>query len=502
MFGSRTVAVITALGLTAGFAAAIGVVAVLPATASPSHSMDGYLDAFVDDHHVPGLAVSVTSESETVYERVSGRDGNGDPVETDTPFLLGSVAKSFTATLVMQLVESGDVDLDAEIDAYLEGFSPPGGGEAITVRHLLTHTSGFSDAVGMAHSDRFDNSPAALRTVVDELSDVDLSNPPGEQFAYSNANYLALGALVEQKTGQPFGEVLRNRILDPLGMNDSAATAGEAARTELPPGHRYFLDRPRVFDSDFDNSGVPYGYVAASLDDLAAYAAAHLSDGGHGRTRLLDPSSVEEMQGPHVQIGEERWYGLGWRTGTLTAEYDYVEHTGANPGYFAHIVTVPEADVTVVLLANSFSEARAPAMLSAAFDLARISLDREPAPSGNDPLLSALPYVFFALAGASLATLTWIVVRHVRAAAPRRGILRVALPITTALLAAGMWQAPALLGYDLRVVRLWFPDVGFAVVAGAVLWLAAGVAGFASDVSLRRRRARPESLQADPADET
>lgn len=364
----------------------------------------------------------------------------------------------------------------------------------MTVRHLLTHTSGLSTAVGLAHAERFDNSPDAVRSVAEELSAVELSTTPGEEYAYSSANYMVLGALVEEVTERPFAEVLHSRILDPLGMSDSAVTAEGAEQVGLPPGHRYFLDRPSAFESAFDASGVPYGYVAASLDDLTAYASAHLPGGGHETARILEPASVAEMQAPATQIGDDRWYGLGWRTGALPGGYDYVEHNGATPGYFVHVVMIPDADLIVVLMANSYSEARAPAMLGAAFDLARISLGYEPSPGANDPSLIALPYVLFSVAAVGLLALAWVVVRHARTAGGHRGMLRVtALPMMALLLAAGLWQLPALMGYDLRQMRLWMPDAGVAIVAGTIPSLLVAATSLASDW-LRSRRHRTHKV--------
>ena len=206
---------LAALAVAAIFAAnlAYGVVApAAPAAAGPPADLatvDAWFEGQVRDAGIPGAALVVVGDGRIVHERGFGTaDATGRPVTAGTPFVIGSLSKSITALAVMQLVDAGEVDLDASIARYLPSFTlaDPAAGARITVRDLLTHTSGIPTAAGIAPL----SAPAtSLGDQVEALRDVVPAAPAGERFIYSNANYLVLGRLVEVVSGQPFGAYLR-----------------------------------------------------------------------------------------------------------------------------------------------------------------------------------------------------------------------------------------------------------------------------------------------------
>ena len=226
-----------------------------------------------------------------------GIDGDGRPITTQTPFLLGSTSKSFTALAVAQLVEAGRVDLDTTASTYLPWLrlGDQDTARRVTVRQLLTHTSGLPQVWSTDLTDRYDNRPGALARSVHDLASVRPTAAVGQTYQYSDANYMILGALVENVTGDTFGGYLRRHVLDPLQMTHSAATADEARAVGIPAGHRYYFGRPQRFAAPFDTAGVPYGFLAASLDDLSHYVIAQLSGGRYGDTRILGPQSTRQL---------------------------------------------------------------------------------------------------------------------------------------------------------------------------------------------------------------
>jgi CubicO group peptidase (beta-lactamase class C family) len=383
---------------------------------------------------------------------VGGRDGDGDPVTEDTAFLVGSVAKTFTAAAVLQLVDQGRVRLDDLVTTYVPWLNRVDA----TVRQLLTHTSGFTAADGMAVSERYDNRPGALGSAA---RDLEMSGRPG-RLAYSSADYLVLGALVEEVTGRDFGEHLEDRVLAPLGMRQTAATASSAA--DLPPGHRLWWGTPRTYDPGFDESGAPYGYVVSTLDDLVVWARAQL-DG-----RVVGGELGEEQRTVQAPSGEGGGYGLGWRI-TPDGAGTAVHHTGATPGYFAHVLLRPGQERAVVVLANGYAEAQAPSLASAAFDLLDIVDGRPRTPTGGDPLLTVAPWLFLGLAVIGLA------VAAVARRLPWRRRLRRAAAVPAVVLVVVLAYLPGLTGYAPRTLWTWLPDGAVSLVACATAWTLATV---------------------------
>lgn len=456
------------------------------AAAAPDdpESIDEYLTAFADDNNIPGLAVRVLRDDEVIYDHASGVDGNGEAVTTDTPFLLGSIAKTVTATLVLQNVESGVLDLDDSVGDHLDWIPDP----TPTVRELLTHTSGYTMADGVHVAERFDNEAGAIRRAADDLN---RSSEPGTH-RYSSANYLVLGAIIEEITGTPFGEHVENELLDPLGMDDSGATE-ERAR-ELPPGHRYWWGLTRAYDPGFDSSSAPHGYMVSTIEDLTVFAQSYDSD------ELLDSHTREEAQSAQVTTSGSNGYGYGWRITERDGE-PVIHHTGANPGYFAHIVTVPNTGVTVVLLANAFSEGKAAIFTEASFGVAALMEGNTPQSASSDALLTALPWVFAGLIAISLVAMG-LAVRF-----PQKRSWRFAFAGSAVIIGALLWLIPSFLGYDQQVLRTWMPDGALALtIATAVIALTAvllmfpvrrQVPGLRSNAKERETESSPSHATSD-----
>lgn len=417
------------------------------ATAAEKTAAADYLAEVVADQKIPGLAATVLSPGVADFEWTSGADGNGAPITRNTSFLIGSLAKSMTAAAVMQHVDRGVLALTDPVGDHLPWLvatSP-------TVEELLTHTSGFSGADGLAVAERFDNSPGAVRRAAEDL---EYSGTQG-QYEYSDANYLILGALLEQFDGKPFGEVLRTDLLEPLDMRGTATTSDAAS--DLPPGHRYWWGSPRRYSPGFDESGTPFGYVASTLDDLARYARAHAG----ANPDVLDPELLRQLHTPRVDAGDDD-YGYGWRI-TPSDLGPLVHHTGATPGYFAHVMLGPDGQAAVVL-ANAYSEAKAPVLASIAENVLLMLNGQSTATTDGDPLITALPWVVSAVAalGLALAVTSWW--------RPARRVLRWTTAVAAIAIVSGLCLLPSFFGADLRVMRLWMPDAAIMLILSLITW--------------------------------
>lgn len=452
------------------FAAAAAAIVMIASPASaegPAEADDAvetYVESWREANGVPGAAVAVIDGDE-VQTYVSGEDGGGTPVSRETPFLVGSVAKTFTSALVLGLVEDGRVRLDDPVSRYLTWLDAP----QITVRQLLTHTAGYSALDGLAVSERFDNGPDALRRAAQDLEH---TGTPGE-YVYNSADYLVLGALVEEITGSPFAAVAAESLFGPLGMTDTTADADDAST--LPAGHRHWWSWRRAYRPGFDESGASYGYVVSTLDDLVTYAKAHLAGQVMPRSLESDAWSIQEV------TGSKRGYGYGWSV--QGGDRRRIHHTGATPGYFAHVSLLPGEDRAVVVLANSYAEKRAPSLSAAAEDIEEIARGGSAAVKDGDPLLSSAPWT---LAGiVPLGLVLALLARH----RPRSSPLRWVCAAAAGLAAIGLILLPRLLGGTLGFAATWMPDLAVGVVAGSVALSAVAASCLVRPGSLRRRTA-------------
>ena len=191
---------------------------------------------------IPGLALGIVEGDRIAYVRGFGEaDDSGNDVTPQTPFIIGSVSKSFTALAVMQLVEANKIELDAPVQRYLPWFrvADEKASAEITVRHLLNHTSGLSTKTGRSFQGDGDTSDTALEQAVRKLDSAELTAPVGSKHQYSTVNYSVLGLIVQTVAGQSYESYVQAKIFDPLRMRNSytseaaAQPQGLATRSQL-----------------------------------------------------------------------------------------------------------------------------------------------------------------------------------------------------------------------------------------------------------------------------
>lgn len=473
--------VVAALAVTligAGAAAAVADRPQGPAATTGTAELDTFVQAQMERTGTPGAAYAVVGPEGVRHERAFGTDGNDQPVTTATPFLWGSVAKPFAATLAVLLADDGVLDLDARVVNLLPGFrtADPSVSDRITVRQLLEQTSGIPNLLGSTDRYEPDRQPADL---VADLEGVDLASDPGEEHIYSSLNYAVLAAVVEEVTGQPYAEVLTERLLAPIG-SDSALT-GAQDESDLPPGYRYVAGRATAFTTHIDPAGTAYGYLGGDVEDLAAFAQASL-DGGP----VLTDGERAELTSPAVETGDDSAYGLGWRTWQVPGTDDpMVWHSGAVPGYQASVVLLPERDEAIVVVQNAYGSFQEESLLDTAWGLASIRSGADPQLHGVDPTYWALLAVvalvlvaLFALVGVS----AWRLARP-RSEGRRWVLVLWLLPL--GLVAAVAWVLPTLFGVSRGQLPLWAPDVAWGL--DAVLVVTAVLALLRVVVTVRER---------------
>ena len=208
------------------------------ATDLPGFSgIDRFVEAEMDAQRIPGLSLAVVRDDRIVHMRGFGdADQSGRAVSPQTPFVIGSVAKSVTALAIMQLVEAGTVKLDAPVVQYIPWFrvADEEASAEITVRHLLNHTSGLSTKTGRSFQGNGDTTDSALEQAVRELRTVELTEAVGEVHQYSTIGYSVLGLIVQTVSGQTYESYVQEHIFDPLKMRTSFTSKADAEPTAWP----------------------------------------------------------------------------------------------------------------------------------------------------------------------------------------------------------------------------------------------------------------------------
>ena len=261
-------------------------------TAELEAFLDGLLAKQLTDYQIAGAAVSVVKDGKLFFAKGYGYAdlANKIPVDPErTIFSLGSIGKTFTWTAVMQLAEQGKLDLDADINTYLDFRIPDTYPQPITLRNLMTHTSGFEDRLfGSLATDPKDLLPAREWLIRHMSARV---RPPGDCVAYANYNAMLAGYIVARVSGQPYETYIEENILKPLGMLHSSA------QSVLPPdlrgdqsvGYTYADGAFKAFPGYYLQEAVlPSGAMRASATDVARFMIANLQNGRYSDAQLPD----------------------------------------------------------------------------------------------------------------------------------------------------------------------------------------------------------------------
>lgn len=330
---------------------ATGMTAV-PRTADPS-ARDAALDALMQDYagDLPGAAVLVLHDGEVLARRGYGLADleAGARVTPETRFRLASVSKQFTAAAILLLAQDGKLSLDDPVKRWLPSL--PGAADAITLKHLLTHSSGLIDYEDLM-------TPDAPGGPLVQIHDADVLRllehedrlyfAPGSDYRYSNSGYALLALVVGKVSGRDFASLLRERIFMPLGMGAVAYEAGVSTVPHRAYGHSLVDGQWRRTDQSSTSAVLGDGGVYASIDDLAKWDAALHDD------RLLGDATRAAAFAPQVRVdGEDDVdaYGYGWRV-RGDGHDRLLWHSGETIGFRNVILRWPEQRFTVVVLTN------------------------------------------------------------------------------------------------------------------------------------------------------
>jgi len=316
--------------------------------------------------NVPGASVLVVRDGVPVVRRSYGLANLEEktPATPATNYRLASVTKQFTASAILLLAQDGRLSLDDRIRQWLPSL--PDSDDAITIRHLLTHTGGLIDYEDIMPESPPAPAPSAASGALPATSDEVVTDPsrqlrdidvlhllekerrlyfePGTQYRYSNGGYSMLALIVERASGKKFQDFLHERIFEPLGMRDTLAYVAEGpAVPHRAYGYTLANDgKWQRTDQSLTSAVLGDGGIYSSIDDLAKWDAAQYDD------RLLSDASRELAFTPWTKTDDERVkYGFGWRITGAT-----LWHSGETIGFRNVIVRYPKAHLSVIVLTN------------------------------------------------------------------------------------------------------------------------------------------------------
>jgi D-alanyl-D-alanine carboxypeptidase len=318
------------------------------ATSAKADAVDDYLKRRMAREHIPGLSLVVIRNGKIVKAKGYGRASVelDVPVRPDTVYDLASTTKPFVAAAVLLLVQDGKLTLEDRVTRFLE--NAPESWKEITVRHLLSHTSGIKDYLADLRRDFPNDTPP--EQIIKAAMDVPLNFAPGARWAYSNTGYVLLGMIIQKASGQTYDYLLQERVFQPLGMADTRRHTPDGVVPRRATGYLWYgsaFHNGEFLKFLMTNHG-DRGLLSTALD-LAKWDAA-LSSG-----RILNPAVREAMWSPIVKVGgpstHESGYGLGWFINQINGHRQF-SHPGGAPGTGAILSRYPDDGLTVILLAN------------------------------------------------------------------------------------------------------------------------------------------------------
>ena len=307
--------------------------------------LEARIEADIAAHAAPGLSIAVVHGQGTIWSKGFGVAdlATGAPATADTVYAVGSITKLFTATLLMQLRDAGRLRLDDPVQEIVPEVPVPrrhGGHPPITLRQLVTHTSGLAKDSPVGYWDSVEFPP--VERLMAELANTEQPYPPGVQWKYSNLAIALLGHALSRITGEAWEDSIAGRIMAPLGMAASAAKLAGQQKAQLATGYARSPGTwpPRMLAHQ-DLGGISAGgSMHATAPDMAKFIAAQFGDA----SPVLAGASVAEMHRPQWVAPDWSWgQGIGWRIRRTQGGDTRIEHGGGVHGFTCRVlVSVPD----------------------------------------------------------------------------------------------------------------------------------------------------------------
>ena len=313
----------------------------------PTTAIDQAVADILRDTLVPSASVAIVKDGKIEFAKAYGmaRLSPKTPAAEGMRYKIGSNSKQFVAAAILMLAEEGKLSLSDPVSKYVPGLTR---GAEITIRQLLSHTSGYQDYYPLDYVAPFMTQRASPQGIIDTWAKKKLDFEPGAEWQYSNTNYTICGLIIEQLTGKPLYDFWKARIFEPLQMTSAIDAERTAWSPQDPDGHtRHALGPPRVAVPEAPGWLYAAGPLAMSASDLARWNL-NLLNGG-----LLKPESYEEMTTPpKLNSGEATRYALGLSIGKTAAGHRRWAHGGGTSGFVSQNMLYPDDKLAITVLTN------------------------------------------------------------------------------------------------------------------------------------------------------
>jgi len=468
--------------------------------------IDNYILSEMADLHIPGISIAIVQGSQIVHLKSFGiADPSGRPLTPQTPMLIGSLTKSFTALAIMQLVESGKIDLDTPAQHYLPWFfilplpetdyldmdriPDSNASSRITIRQMLNQTSGISRSTGEKMIMDGDISDSAIEHYVRVLAAERMHHAAGAGFEYSNANYVTLGMIIQAVSGMSYEAYVQEHIFKPLEMNNSFTSQLEAQQHGMSAGYRQWFGFPILAsDLPYPRGSMPAGYLISSSEDLAHYMIAQMNAGQYKDVSIVSPQAIETLHAPAVPAAPQGYhrqpsgyYGMGWYVMEMN-NIPVLVHDGDTPNFHADMILIPASEWGIVLLVNTNTVLLGDGIRNLSAGVANILMGQKPPRAEPDIKIYSL-YIFFMgflgfeffKLGRFMFTVRRQNQRNKFASASR--FKQIVLPLLIGLIVA-LWMfisMPLMFKVPWQVMIRNQPDLAWVVLLGGLLTLLNGI---------------------------
>jgi CubicO group peptidase (beta-lactamase class C family)/D-alanyl-D-alanine dipeptidase len=311
-----------------------------------------FIQRQMTEKELPALSIAIIDDQQIVWAQGFGMADpkSKTPATAETVYRIGSVSKLFTDIAIMQMVERGELNLDAPITDYLPNFHPKNPfGTAITLRQLMSHRSGLLREPPVGNY--FETSQPTLAATVHSLNDTELVYAPNAHTKYSNAAIAVVGYLLHERQHQPFAQVLKSSVLDSIGMPHSSFEPDPAIEKNLAKAEMWTYDGLKFEAPTFQLGMAPAGCMYSTVNDLGRFASVLMAQGKTANGTLLKPATLEQMWSPQFPNPGGRVFGLGFIVSSLDG-HRLVGHGGAIYGFATTLDILPEDKVGVVVFAT------------------------------------------------------------------------------------------------------------------------------------------------------
>lgn len=317
--------------------------------AGVADSLSKFIQAEMRDKKLPAFSIALVDNQQVVWAQGFGyADADKKiPASADTVYRIGSVSKLFTDIGVMQLVERGQINLDAPIQNYLPDFHPRNPFHtSITLRQLMSHRSGLLREPPVGNY--FDPSQLSLAAMVRSLNETTLVYPPETHTKYSNAGVAVVGYVLEKHSGEPFVKYLKRAVLQPMGLRHSAFEPEPNPVAHLAKAYMWSYDGKLFPAPTFELGMAPAGCMYSTVLDLGKFLSVLFNGGRGAQGQVLKSETLESMWKPQfAKPGQNSPYGLGFHLATLDGHRE-VEHGGAIYGFATQLSALPDDKLGVV----------------------------------------------------------------------------------------------------------------------------------------------------------